>query len=79
MHRATLAALAYAKSLAPDRLVALTVAAEAEEAERVQQQWEQYGLDVPLRVLSSPYRELTAPVSPTSTTSTPSTTTTSSP
>ncbi len=62
VHRATLAALAYAKSLAPDRLVALTVAAEPEEAERIQQQWEQYQLDTPLRVLSSPYRELTAPV-----------------
>jgi amino acid transporter len=62
VHRATLAAIAYAKSLAPDRLVALTVAAEPEEAEHVQRQWEEFGLDVPLRVLSSPYRELSGPV-----------------
>jgi len=62
VHRATLAAIAYAKSLAPDRLVALTVAAEPEEAEHVQRQWEEFGVDVPLRVLSSPYRELSGPV-----------------
>jgi amino acid transporter len=62
VHRATLAAIAYAKSLAPDRLVALTVAAEADEAERVQEQWERFHIDVPLRVLSSPYRELSGPV-----------------
>jgi amino acid transporter len=62
VHRATLAALAYAKSLAPDRLFALSVAAEPEEAERIQDEWAAYGLDVPLRVLSSPYRELTGPV-----------------
>jgi amino acid transporter len=62
VHRATLAAIAYAKSLAPDRLVALTVAAEPEEAERIQEQWERFHIDVPLRVLSSPYRELSGPV-----------------
>ena len=62
VHRATLAAIAYAKSLAPDRLVALTVAAEPEEAERIQEQWEKFQIDVPLRVLSSPYRELSGPV-----------------
>ena len=58
VHRAALAALAYAKSLAPDRLFAFTVASDEEEAETVQQQWAEFGLDVPLRVLASPYREL---------------------
>lgn len=62
VHRATLAALTYARSLAPDRLVAFKVASEPEEAEEVQRQWEAYAIDVPLRVLSSPYRELSAPV-----------------
>ena len=62
VHRATLAALAYAKSLAPDRLYAITVASEPEQAARVQDEWAHYGLDVPLRVLASPYRELAGPV-----------------
>jgi amino acid transporter len=62
VHRATLAALTYAKSLAPDRLVALTVVSEPEEAEAIQRQWDEFGIGIPLRVLSSPYRELSAPV-----------------
>ena len=63
IHRATLAALAYAKSLAPDRLVALSVSADEEQSERLQAQWDEFGIDVPLLILSSPYRELTGPVS----------------
>jgi amino acid transporter len=62
VHRATLAAIAYAKSLAPDRLYAISVAGEPEEADAIQRQWDEYGIDVPLSILSSPYRELTAPV-----------------
>ena len=62
VNRATLAAVAYARSLSPDRLIALTVATEPGEAERLQHQWEEFGLEVPLRVLASPYRELSGPV-----------------
>jgi amino acid transporter len=62
VHRATMAALTYARSLAPDRLVALSVVVEGDEAERVQAQWETYDIPVPLQILSSPYRELTQPV-----------------
>jgi amino acid transporter len=62
VHRATMAALTYARSLAPDRLVALSVVVEGDEAERVQAQWEQYDIPVPLHIISSPYRELTSPV-----------------
>ena len=62
VHRATLAAVAYAKSLAPDRLYAFSVASDDEEAAAVQDQWAEFGIDVPLRVLSSPYRELSGPV-----------------
>ncbi|CAN5160953.1 APC family permease [soil metagenome] len=62
VHRATLVALAYAKSLAPDRLVALTVVDNEEEAESIQEQWDRFHLDTPLTIQSSPYRELTGPV-----------------
>jgi amino acid transporter len=62
VHRATLAALAYAKSLAPDRLVAISVSADEEHAERILHEWDTYKVDVPLRILSSPYRELVPPV-----------------
>jgi amino acid transporter len=62
VQQATMAALAYAKSLAPDRLYAFSVASEPEEAERILDQWNEHHIDIPLRILSSPYRELSAPV-----------------
>jgi len=62
VHRATLAALAYGKSLAPDRLVAVTIVSDAEQAEAIQRQWDEFDIKVPLHIESSPYRELTGPV-----------------
>ncbi len=62
VHRGVLAALAYAKSLAPDRLIAVSVVSSTEEAESIQEQWASFGLDVPLHIESSPYRELAGPV-----------------
>jgi amino acid transporter len=62
VQRATLAALAYARSLAPDRLYALSVASEPDEADRIQEEWIRHEIEVPLLVVSSPYRELSGPV-----------------
>jgi hypothetical protein len=62
VNRATLAALAYARSLAPDRLVAMTVVSDAEQARDIQHQWDEFQLDTPLHIESSPYRELSGPV-----------------
>jgi amino acid transporter len=62
VHRGVLSALTYAKSLAPDRLVALSVVSSDEEAEHMQDQWARFGLDVTLKLEHSPYRELTRPV-----------------
>ena len=62
VHQGVLAALTYAKSLAPDRLIAVTVVNGPEEAGRIQGQWEEYNLDIELQALYSPYRELTGPV-----------------
>jgi len=62
VHRATLAALAYARSLAPDRLVAMSVVSDAEEAESIQRQWAEFSLDIPLEIRLSPYRDLSGSV-----------------
>jgi amino acid transporter len=62
VNRATLAALAYAKALAPDRLVAMTVVSDADEAEEIQHQWGEHHIDVALHIEVSQYRELTGPV-----------------
>ncbi|HSH22988.1 MAG TPA: APC family permease [Acidimicrobiales bacterium] len=62
VHQGVLAALTYAKSLSPDRLIALSVVSNSEESEALREQWEQYHLDMELDLRYSPYRELTQPV-----------------
>ena len=62
VNRASLAALQYARSLAPDRLVALTVVSAPEEAEMIQEQWARHNVNVPLEIKLSPYRDLAGPV-----------------
>ena len=62
VHRATLSALAYARSLTPDRLVAMSVVTGPEEAEEIQKQWTEHRIAVPLEIKLSPYRDLTGSV-----------------
>jgi hypothetical protein len=62
IHQGVLAALTYAKSLAPDRLIAVSVVSGPEDVDRLHEQWERFNLDIELQTLYSPYRELTGPV-----------------
>jgi amino acid transporter len=62
VHRGVLQALQYAKSLNPSHLVAVSVVTDEEEDERIQQQWREYSIDVPLETVFSPYRELHKPL-----------------
>jgi amino acid transporter len=62
VHRGVLHAFAYARSLAPNRLFAVSVVADEEEQDRLERQWAEYGIDIPLEFVYSPYRELTKPV-----------------
>ena len=62
VHAPTLRALAYAKATRPHDLTALTVAVDADDAHELQRQWDARGLDVPLTILASPYREVTRPI-----------------
>ena len=62
MHRGTLQALEYARSLAPNHLVAITVVSDEEEKDRVLEQWESFNLGIALEIVYSPYRELMRPV-----------------
>jgi hypothetical protein len=62
VHRGVLDALAYARSLSPTRLYAVTVVSDEEQQERIEKQWDLYDIDVPLEIVSSPYRELVRPV-----------------
>ncbi|MDP9019400.1 MAG: APC family permease [Actinomycetota bacterium] len=62
VHQGVLAALTYARSLAPDRLLALSVVTSTEESDAMREQWERHHIDVDLELRYSPYRELTNPV-----------------
>lgn len=62
VHRGVLEALAYAKSLNPNHLLAVSVVTDDEEQERISNEWREFDLDVDLETVYSPYRELTRPV-----------------
>ncbi|OII66843.1 APC family permease [Streptomyces sp. CC77] len=62
IHRPTLRALAYAQLMRSDTLEALTVNVDPEETRALRDEWERRAVNVPLKVLDSPYREVTRPV-----------------
>ncbi|GLW67218.1 DNA-binding protein [Actinomadura rubrobrunea] len=62
LHKPTLRALAYARATRPSTLEAVTVAVDAEESQRLRSEWDAFDLPVPLKILDSPYREITRPV-----------------
>ncbi|HVM40657.1 MAG TPA: APC family permease, partial [Acidimicrobiia bacterium] len=62
VHKGVLRAMTYAESLRPDRLVALTVVTDEQQQESLLAQWDRFGLDVELRMVHSPYRDMTGPI-----------------
>lgn len=62
INKGVLHGLNYAKSLNPDRLVAVTVASDDEDRQRIEQQWRDYNVPIELDIVYSPYRELTGPI-----------------
>ncbi|MER5865140.1 APC family permease [Kitasatospora sp. NPDC002040] len=62
VHRPTLRALGYAQAFGPDTLEAVSVAVEPDSTAELVAQWAEFDLQVPLKVLDSPYREITKPV-----------------
>jgi amino acid transporter len=62
INKGVLHGLNYAKSLNPDRLLAVTVASDDEDRQRIEQQWRDYNVPIELNIVYSPYRELTGPV-----------------
>ncbi|WP_282695990.1 APC family permease [Streptomyces sp. CC208A] len=62
LHKPTLRALAYAKLMHAGELEALTVNVDPAETKALKEEWERRGINVPLKILDSPYREVTRPV-----------------
>ncbi|MER5887070.1 APC family permease [Streptomyces sp. NPDC001941] len=62
VHRPTLRALAYAKLMRSDQLEALSISVDPAETKALREEWERRGINVPLKILDSPYREITRPI-----------------
>jgi amino acid transporter len=62
IHRGVVAALQYAKSIAPDHVQAVYVDFDEEATAKLREKWERWGAGIQLVVLPSPYRELTRPL-----------------
>ena len=62
LHLPTLRALAYARATRPDALEAVTVSVDDAETRELVRRWEDSDISVPLKVIASPYREITRPI-----------------
>ncbi len=62
LHMPTLRAIAYARATRPDVLEALTVNVDDGDTRALVAEWEKRALPVPLKVVESPYREITKPI-----------------
>ncbi|MGH9246118.1 MAG: APC family permease [Acidimicrobiales bacterium] len=62
LNKAVVNAISYARSLAPDRLIAVTVVGDGEEQDAMHRAWEEHRIPIELHTIYSPYRELTDPV-----------------
>ena len=58
VHRGVVRALQYARSLRPNHLAALYVTYEDDGRQALEQQWKEFGFDMTLETVHSPYREL---------------------
>ncbi len=62
LNRTSLRAVTYARAANPNVLEGVTVDVDAVSTRRLMDDWDAYDVPVPLRVLDSPYREITRPV-----------------
>jgi amino acid transporter len=62
VHKPTMRALAYAKASRPNVLEAVLVDTDAAATSRILEEWDERRIDVPLKVLYSPYREVIRPI-----------------
>ncbi|GAB49429.1 APC family permease [Mobilicoccus pelagius] len=62
LHKPTTRALAYARACRPSVLEAVSVAVDQERSDELIAEWDALQVPVPLKLLDSPYREITRPV-----------------
>ncbi|MDT4933323.1 MAG: hypothetical protein QOK11_1215 [Pseudonocardiales bacterium] len=62
LHLPAMRAISYAKATRPSSLEGVTIQIDEAETARLLEQWDRHGLDIPLVILESPYREITRPL-----------------
>ena len=62
VNKGVLRGVQYARSLNPDRILAVTVASNDEERKAIEAQWKEFEVPIELHTVYSPYRELTRPI-----------------
>ncbi|NTV62254.1 MAG: APC family permease [Oscillochloris sp.] len=62
IHRGVLPALQYGRSIAPDNVTAVYVNLDSDQTAKLQQRWCDWGCEIPLVILESPYRSLITPL-----------------
>ena len=62
MHKPTLRAIYYARATRPSTLEAVTVLVDTQDTEDLKADWERLEIPIPLKVLDSPFREVTRPI-----------------
>jgi len=62
LHLPTMRALAFARATRPDRLEAVTVNVDPEDTAALAREWEDRQIPVALKVIDSPFREITRPI-----------------
>ena len=62
LHKPTLRALAFAKATRPNALEGVYVATDPQATSALMAEWDERRIDLPLKVLHSPYRELVRPI-----------------
>jgi len=62
MHKPTMRAIYYARATRPSTLEAVTVRVDEEDTESLVTDWERLEIPIPLKILDSPFREVTKPI-----------------
>jgi amino acid transporter len=62
LHKPTMRALAYAKASRPNILEAVYVDVDGGKSNKLVDEWDAQGMDVPLKILYSPFREVIRPI-----------------
>jgi len=62
LNKPTMRAIQFAKATVPTFLEAVIVDVDSDATERLLERWDEEDIDIPLRIIASPYREITNPL-----------------